>query len=562
MRSALYARFSTDKQASIEDQLRVCRRIADRHGFNVVATFEDAAISGGTAQRPGYQSLLAAARRRDLDVIVAEDTSRLWRNMAEQAPRLAELRDLGVHVVTHDLDTRQDSAEWMSAILGTAASAYRSEIARRTRRGLEGRAMKAMPTGGRAYGYASAADSGTGQREIEPEQAEIVRRIFRMYADGNGPRAISDALNREQVPSPGTKWKRTERRSGGWLASAIAGDARRGLGVLNNALYRGDVIWNRFRWVRMAADSSRRRMVENPRADWIVHHDDRLRIVTEDLWLAVKRRQEQQSAVIGERVRRGLSRQSAKSTGRRPSYLLSGLLRCGSCGSGLVVSGGGYYVCSTRVNGGVSACANSVRIARTPTEKLLLAELRKSLNDPAVIREACQRARKRLRTRPEAPKVAPAQVEKAEQEVANLTDAIASGLLRASPALAERLRTAEGQLAHLRAAQERQAPEVKIEKVVTGLEDRFTRLIGDFDRALIDRHGERGRQELRGLLGRFKVEADDREIRFYNEQGRVEAALLKCIGADARNCGSGGLLWQLCATLPRRIRRPKVRRFR
>ena len=86
MRAALYARFSTDKQASIEDQLRVCRRVATLHGFDVVATFEDAAISGGTSQRPGYQALLAAARRHDVDVIVAEDASRLWRNMAERRP--------------------------------------------------------------------------------------------------------------------------------------------------------------------------------------------------------------------------------------------------------------------------------------------------------------------------------------------------------------------------------------------------------------------------------------------------------------------------------------------
>jgi DNA invertase Pin-like site-specific DNA recombinase len=217
MKAGIYGRYSTDKQASIEDQLRVCRRVAALHGFEVVASFEDAAISGGTAQRSGYQSLLAAARRREIDVIVSEDASRLWRNMAEQAPRLAELRDLGVHVVTHDLDTRQESAEWMSAILGTAASAYRSEIARRTRRGLERRAIKGMPTGGRSFGYASAADAGGGQRKVDSEQAEVVRRIFRLYADGMSPRAIADTLNRERVPSPGSLWNRTKRRSGGWL---------------------------------------------------------------------------------------------------------------------------------------------------------------------------------------------------------------------------------------------------------------------------------------------------------------------------------------------------------
>jgi site-specific DNA recombinase len=540
MRAALYARFSTDKQSSIEDQLRVCRRIAAHHGFIVVTTFEDAAISGGTTQRPGYQSLLAAARRREIDVIIAEDTSRLWRNMAEQSPRFAELRDLGVQVVTHDLDTRQDSAEWMSAILGTAASAYRSEIGRRTRRGLEGRAIKAMPTGGRSYGYVSAAHSGTGEREVSPEQGEVVRRIYRLYADGMGPRNIADTLNRERVPSPGSTWKRAERRSGGWLASAIAGDIRRGLGILNNALYRGDVIWNRFKWLRMAADSSKRRMVENPRSEWIVHHDERLRIVPDDLWQAVKRRQESQSAVIGERVRRGLSRASARSTGRTTKYLLSGLLRCGTCGSSLVVSGGPYYACSTRVNGGASACTNTVRIARTSVEDLLLNDLRTSLRDPVVVREACRRARRLLRTKPSAPTVTPAQVLKVEKEVESLTEAIASGLLKFSPALAQRLQGAEEELAGLRAAQARHVPEANVQKLGTGLEACFVRLADDFERALIDRHGERGRQELRGLLGQFKVEADDQEIRFYNEQGRIEAALLRAVGSDARNCGSGG----------------------
>lgn len=63
MRAALYARFSTDKQSSTADQLRVCRTIAERHGFEVVVEYSDEAISGGTANRPGYQQLLAAARQ-------------------------------------------------------------------------------------------------------------------------------------------------------------------------------------------------------------------------------------------------------------------------------------------------------------------------------------------------------------------------------------------------------------------------------------------------------------------------------------------------------------------
>ena len=217
MRTAIYARYSTDKQSesSIDDQFRECRKLAKRHEFNVVAEFSDRALSGGTANRPDYQNMLIAARAGQFDVIVAEDTSRLWRNLAEQAPRLAELQDLGIHIITHDLDTRLESAGILGAVNGAMSEHYRREIGRRTRRGLEGRARAEKPTGGRSYGYIAATDSPSREREIDPEQAPVVIRIFQMYADGMSPRAIAEQLNVERVPSPGSHWNRKIRRSSG-----------------------------------------------------------------------------------------------------------------------------------------------------------------------------------------------------------------------------------------------------------------------------------------------------------------------------------------------------------
>jgi site-specific DNA recombinase len=89
MKAALYARYSTDKQseASVEDQFRVAEQIATRDGYSVVARFHDRAISGGTSKRDGYQAMLDAARRKEFAAIIADDSSRLWRNMAEQRPR-------------------------------------------------------------------------------------------------------------------------------------------------------------------------------------------------------------------------------------------------------------------------------------------------------------------------------------------------------------------------------------------------------------------------------------------------------------------------------------------
>lgn len=215
MRAALYARYSTEKQsaASIEDQFRECDRVAKAAGLQVVARFEDKGISAGTAERAGYQALMAAARRRQFDVIVTEDISRLWRNRAEFGPRSAELEDLGIHWLSCvGQDTRRDGWGLVVQVLQAMAEHARREASYRTRRGLEGRARQGKTAGGRSYGYVPAALSGTGRIEIDEAQAAIVRRIFERYADGKSPRAIADELNRDKVPAPGAAWARTERR--------------------------------------------------------------------------------------------------------------------------------------------------------------------------------------------------------------------------------------------------------------------------------------------------------------------------------------------------------------
>lgn len=151
MKAAVYARFSTEEQseASIEDQLRVCRRVAEREGFETAECYSDAAITGGTAQRPGYQRMLAAARRREFDAILAEDLKRLWREQAEQWRCIKELQDLGVHIITASgVDSRQANFEIIASVMGAAGELERKEAAYRTRRGLEGRARANKPTGG------------------------------------------------------------------------------------------------------------------------------------------------------------------------------------------------------------------------------------------------------------------------------------------------------------------------------------------------------------------------------------------------------------------------------
>jgi DNA invertase Pin-like site-specific DNA recombinase len=529
VKGALYARYSTEMQsvASIEDQLRICARLAAQHGFNIVGSYHDAAMSGGTAQRPAYQQMLEAARRHEFDVIIAEDTSRLWRNLAEQAPRLAELADLGVHVVTHDLDTRSESAGILGAVLGASSETYRKEIARRTRRGLEGLARKGKPTGGRAYGYISARKSGTGQVEINQDEADVVHRIFKLYADGASPRAIAARLNQQNVASPGSKRERASRLTKHWVTSAIAGSVRDGLGILNNELYIGRVIWNRFKWVRSAADSSRRRRVPNPKSEWIVRTEDRLRIIPERLWERVKARQRAQTDSIGERVKRGLSRRAAKSTGRGPKFLFSGLLKCARCSANFIVVNARSYACANRING--KACSNTAYLPRLTIEAGLLEGIQRDLLAPAVEAEVCRRAMKLARNgRPPGNPVKA--IGRLRGEIANLTDAIASGMLRSSPALAERLETAERELARLEAEALRPALG-SVAHEISGLARDYRALVADLAQTLTGVNVARARAELRKLVGELRVETTEEAVELWSTH-TPEQALMRLAGGS------------------------------
>ena len=104
-------------------------------------------------------------------------------------------RDLDIAVITHDFDSRQESAAILSAVNGAMSEQYRREIGRRTRRGLEGLALNRKSTGGRAFGYVAASDTESGEREINPEQAEIVamsrRDIFSSCARARSWRSLS-----------------------------------------------------------------------------------------------------------------------------------------------------------------------------------------------------------------------------------------------------------------------------------------------------------------------------------------------------------------------------------
>ena len=102
VRAGAYARYSSDNQrdASIDDRVRICRVEIERHGWHLVQVYADPAISGASTFRPGYQKLLLDASTSAIDVVVAESLDRLSRDLADVATLFKHLSFLGVGLWT------------------------------------------------------------------------------------------------------------------------------------------------------------------------------------------------------------------------------------------------------------------------------------------------------------------------------------------------------------------------------------------------------------------------------------------------------------------------------
>src|SRR3954447_1346269 len=195
MKVAIYARYSSDNQrdASIADQFRICREFARRHEWDIANEYSDHAISGATLMRPGFQAMMQAALRKDVDVVLAESLDRFSRDQEDTAGLFKRLTFAGVRIVTL---AEGDITFLHIGLKGTMNAMFLKELADKTRRGLRGRVEAGKAGGGVSFGYRIVRRFkngvvSTGEREIVPEETEVIRRVFKQYLSGAPPRQIA-----------------------------------------------------------------------------------------------------------------------------------------------------------------------------------------------------------------------------------------------------------------------------------------------------------------------------------------------------------------------------------
>ncbi len=371
---AFYARYSTDLQneVSIETQIEVgLTMIADR-GWELVSTYEDRAISGTSYKlRPGIQALLRRVAQGDIDVVLCITVDRLSRDTEHSAAILKKLNFHSVELWTAHANARVTDMEMgLRAVLSHELI---EQIRYRTREGMKTAVRKGKVPGGLSYGYRllqsydERGDRIPGKREIDEAEAEIIRWIFQEYALGKSPKELAVELNNRQPPVPGPRGML-------WRDTAIRGHVSRGSGILNNEAYIGRIVWNR-REYRKNPDTEKRVARFNKEEQWVVKDVPELRIVTDELWAAVKRRQKIVEKTFAHTSTNDLNRT------HRPRYLLSGILECGHCLGPYAIMAKDRYGCTNRQKKlpiphlGHIVCTSSKTIGRQELEERVLAAI-------------------------------------------------------------------------------------------------------------------------------------------------------------------------------------------
>lgn len=514
MTTAIYARYSSELQSerSIDDQIAACETFAQRAGLPLPARiFSDAAISGASmATRPQLLALLNEVRARRVNVIVAEAIDRLSRDQADVhlIRRACDANSVKLYTIADGQVTSM-----VAGLKGIMAEAYLADLAQKTRRGMMGVARSGRIAGGLSYGY-RAVDGRPGERTIDEREAEIVKRIFADYIAGASPYAIARALNTEGVSGP---------RGRMWKVNAIMGDGRVGDGVLCNPLYRGRIVFNRRRFVKNA-ETGKRSSFLNPAWEWIEIEAPGLRIVEDATWEAAQR------------VRRAHALGPLQNQRKRPARLLSGILRCASCGGAFTIENRDRYRCSN-ASAGTGLCDVRARLPAPLIERRVVEGLKRTLLAPEVIAEAVkayQEERAAMRHEETARR---RNGERDLAEARRRANRIADQLIDApSPILRQRLADAEAQIA---AAEIELAsiPEPLIVAMHPNAAEAYRARVASLETALAADAAPEIRSAVRGLLEAIVVapEADAPDGWAVTIHGQLAALL--ALGAQEKTPG-------------------------
>ena len=421
---ALYARVSTTKQAekalSIPDQIRQIKDWCKREGHGVAAEYIEEGASATDDKRPVFQRMIseACSGSSSFDCIVVHSRSRFFRDLCEFVLYERKLNKAGVRIISITQQTGDDPAGEMARKIYSLFDEYQSkENAKHTLRAMMENARKGFFNGSiPPFGFKTEEVPIPGNRGmkkrlvIDDGEAEIVKKVFDLYLNGDkgrtlGMYGVARCLNEKGIPCRGRRW-----------------NSGRVNELLGNPIYIGNYYFNK----KVHKTGERK-----PEKEWILINVDA--IIDENVFKRVEgRRKARNPENVPPRV-------------VNSPTLLTGLLKCGSCGAGMTLATGKggryrYYKCNTRIKKGVGCESQNIPVGRL--DNLVLEALADKVFTPrrvgSMLKGLMERMKKSRGGQTEKLKRLNRELDEVQKGTDRLYEAVEKGLLPLDSTLTER----------------------------------------------------------------------------------------------------------------------------
>ena len=395
------------------------------------------------------------------EAVIVHTLSRFFRDAVMSGLYQRKLLKRGIKVISITQPIGEDSAGQLTrGMIGLFDEFQSLENSKHTSRAMRENARRGFFNGSSApFGYCAVATEALGNRgrrkrklEIDEAEAAVVRRVFELYLEGDGARRmgmkeVAKYLNERGALMRGKTW-----------------GIQKVYKVLSSPVYRGEHFYN-------VIDS--RAGKKRPPSEWIAITVDPI-IDAETFERARQRREGRRPTAVPPR------RLSSP-------VLLTGLLKCGHCGSGMTLTTGKggryrYYKCTRRVNKGNAQCPSRNRPVEL-LDGLVLAQLEGRVFTPAKLREILTVARRQLRERAadDRQKLARLQADlrKAQDRLDRLYEAVESGALPLDETLQRRVQLAKSarEAVLIEMAGLRRLQSLPVERILPSRVEAFSKII-------------------------------------------------------------------------------------
>ena len=323
--AALYCRLSRDdnmdsESNSIQNQRKILKKAAKDKGYTDTVFFVDDGITGTTMKRPGFQKMLTAIEAGYISAVFVKDLSRLGRNYIEVGKLTEEffpLHDIRLVAVSDGVDSDEGEDDF-TPFKNIMNEYYAKDISKKRRIVNKMKGNAGVPLSPPPYGYIKNPDDPRFW-VVEPEAAEVVRRIYRMALEGYGLAETAAQLAADGVVNPTYYWRSRGTSRGG--SKSTVEPTKWGHTTVKKILtlqeYCGDVI----NFKSYSKSYKMKKRIENPEENRAIFLNVHEAIIDRQTWEKVQA------------LQKGTRRKKPTVT-QEPS-VFSGLLKCPECGGNL-----------------------------------------------------------------------------------------------------------------------------------------------------------------------------------------------------------------------------------